>query len=168
MIKKDDKMDQNEPKRELTITRILDAPKERVWKAWTDPNLLRQWFGPRGVTNPICEVDARKGGTIHIVMEAGPELGDFKGMRWPMKGTFEEVVPYDRFVFVSSALEDKQGIILENRQTVTLEDVGGKTKMTLHIIVTKVNKGGEFALRGMEMGATQQIEKLEEFLAQNK
>jgi uncharacterized protein YndB with AHSA1/START domain len=150
--------------KELTITRTFDAPRELVWKAWTDPKLLKQWFGPRGVTNPICEVDARKGGTIHIVMEAGPELGPAKGMRWPMKGTFDEVVPYERFVFTAGALDDKQGIMLENRQTVTLEDVGGKTKMTLHVVVTMVTKNATQAIAGMETGFNQQTEKLGEFL----
>ncbi len=150
--------------KELTITRTFDAPRELVWKAWTDPKLLRQWFGPRGVTNPICEVDARKGGAIYVVMEAGPELGSAKGMRWPMKGTFDEVVPYERFVLTAGALDDKQGIMLENRQTVTLEDVGGKTKMTLHVVVTRVTKNAAQAIAGMEAGFTQQTEKLAEFL----
>ncbi|MDE1767918.1 MAG: SRPBCC domain-containing protein [Candidatus Micrarchaeota archaeon] len=150
--------------KELTITRTFDAPRELVWKAWTDPKLLKQWFGPRGVTNPICEVDARKGGEIYIVMEAGPELGPAKGMRWPMRGTFDEVVPYERFVLTGNALDDKQGIMLENRQTVILEDIEGKTKMTLHVVVTKVTKDGERAVAGMQAGFTQQIDKLGEFL----
>ena len=154
----------NEPMKELTITRTFDAPRELVWKAWTDPKLLKQWFGPRGVTNPVCEVDARKGGTIYIVMEAGAELGPAKGMRWPMKGTFEEVVPPERFAFTSSALDDKQDIMLQNKQTVTLEDVGGKTKMTVHVVVTMVTKNGAQAIAGMAAGFNQQIDKLGEFL----
>lgn len=156
------------PIKELTITRTFDAPRELVWKAWTDPRLLRQWFGPRGVTNPICEVDARKGGTIYIVMEAGPELGPAKGMKWPMKGTFDEVVPNERFVFTGAALDDKQGILLQNRQTVTLEDVGGKTKMTLHVAVIMVTKNAEQAIAGMEIGFNQQTDKLGEFLMKTK
>jgi uncharacterized protein YndB with AHSA1/START domain len=160
--------DMEKPIKELTITRTFDAPRELVWKAWTDPNLLRQWFGPRGVTNPICEVDARKGGTIYVVMEAGPELGPAKGMRWPMKGTFEEVNPYERFVFTAGALDDKQGIMLENRQTVTLEEVDGKTKMTLHIAVTMVTKNAGQAIAGMEAGVNQQVDKLGEFLMKER
>ena len=68
-------MDANSSKRELTITRTFDAPRELVWKAWTDPKMLERWWGPRGVTNPTCEFDATKGGEIYIVMEAGKELG---------------------------------------------------------------------------------------------
>jgi uncharacterized protein YndB with AHSA1/START domain len=156
------------PIKELTITRIFDAPREMVWKAWTDQNLLKQWFGPRGVTNPVCEVDARKGGIIYIVMEAGPELGPAKGMRWPMRGTFDEVVPCERFVFTGHALDDEQGIMLENRQTVTLEDVDGKTKMTLHVAVTMVTKNAGQAIAGMTAGFSQQIDKLGEFLANTR
>ncbi len=59
--------------KELILTRILDAPRELVFKAWTDPKMLAEWWGPKGVTNPICEIDAKVGGKIHIVMLAGRE-----------------------------------------------------------------------------------------------
>jgi uncharacterized protein YndB with AHSA1/START domain len=135
-----------------------------VWKAWTDEKLIAQWFGPRGVTNTVHQLDARKGGQIYIVMKAGKELGPAAGMEWPMKGTFEEVVPMRRIVIYGAALDDKQGIQLENRQTITFDDEGGKTKLTIHITVTKVSPGGERAVAGMEMGFSQQLDKLGEFL----
>jgi len=56
----------------LTITRIFDAPRELVFKAWTDPKMLARWWGPHGFTNPVCEVDVRVGGGIRIHMQ-GPE-----------------------------------------------------------------------------------------------
>ena len=99
----------NEPRKELTITRIFDAPRATVWKAWTDPRIVAKWWGPRGVTTPTCEVDARRGGKINIVMRAGKELGPAAGQEWPMIGTFEEVTPQDRLVFVASALQDREG-----------------------------------------------------------
>ncbi|MDE1847310.1 MAG: SRPBCC domain-containing protein, partial [Candidatus Micrarchaeota archaeon] len=74
------------------------------------------------------------------------------------------VVPYERFTFTAGALDDQQGILLENRQTVTLEDVDGKTKMTLHVVVTMVTKNAGQAIAGMSAGFNQQIEKLGEFL----
>ena len=52
----------NEYVKESTLTRLFDAPRTRVWKAWTDPKLLVQWWGPQGMTAPACEVDARPGG----------------------------------------------------------------------------------------------------------
>lgn len=93
----------------LFITRTFDAPHDLVFKAWTDPKLIANWWGPRGVTNPVCELDARPGGSIHIVMLAGKELGDLKGQKWPMKGIFNEVIPPKRIVFTSSAIEDEDG-----------------------------------------------------------
>lgn len=151
--------------REMSITRVFDAPRETVFRAWTDPKIVAKWWGPRGVTNPICEIDPRPGGSIHIVMEAGKELGSFEGQRWPMKGTFKRVVSPELIEYVSSALDDKRGILLEQLVTIKLEVAqGGKTKMSLNIAVTKANKGSEFALSGMEMGFKQMIEKLGEEL----
>ncbi len=152
----------SEPKRELVITRVFNAPRELVWKAWTDPDLLTKWWGPRGVTTPTCEVDARPGGAMYIVMLAGKELGDFAGQEWPMKGEFHELVPPERMVYTSSALDDKKGVMLESKSTLTLEKLGTKTKMTLHIKVTKISPGGKFALAGMETGWNQSLDKLGE------
>lgn len=153
-------------KGELTITRVFEAPRELVWKAWTEPKLIAKWWGPRGVTIPRCELDARPGGSMYIVMLAGKELGNFAGQEWPMKGTFEELAPPERLVWLSSALDDKKGIMLETRSTMTLEELGSKTKMTLHITITKMTKGGEFAAQGMGAGWNQSIDKLGDFLKQ--
>jgi uncharacterized protein YndB with AHSA1/START domain len=71
--------------KELTIIRTFDAPCELVWKAWTDPKLLKQWWGPNNVTIPECEIDQRVGGTFYIVMEAGEAMGSYKGTKWPMR-----------------------------------------------------------------------------------
>jgi uncharacterized protein YndB with AHSA1/START domain len=156
---------ENQSKRELTLTRVFDTPRELVWKAWTDPKVVTKWWGPRGVTTPVCEVDARPGGGIHIVMLAGKELGSFAGQRWPMKGTFSELTPPERLAYVSSAMDDKQGVLLEARNTLTLEELGGRTRMTLRIAVTRISPGGEFALAGMEAGWNQSLDKLGEELA---
>ena len=164
----DDGMAQtDEPKRELTITRMFDAPRDRVWKAWTDPKVVARWWGPNGVTNPTCEVDARPGGRIKIVMLAGKELGPLEGMEWPMVGTLEEVKPQSRLVMVSGAVDEAQDIFLESRITVELSDLGGKTRVEVHIVVTKINKTerASWALKGMEAGWTQSIDKLGAMLA---
>src|SRR5271157_6668647 len=119
-------MSKTNPKaRELTIKRIFSAPRELVFRAWTDPGLIARWWGPRGVTNPVCELDARPGGSIRIVMLAGEELGELKGQRWPMKGTFSEVSPPARIVYTSSAIEDERGDPqLETVVTLILEELG--------------------------------------------
>jgi uncharacterized protein YndB with AHSA1/START domain len=151
-------------RKELVITRTFDAPRALVWKAWTDPKILKRWWGPKGVTNPTCEWDAKVGGKINIVMLAGKELGNFAGQKWPMEGTFKEVTPQSRIVYTSNALDDVKGVLIEALNTLDLEDLGNKTKIKLHIVVTKAGPGSEFAIQGMEMGWNQSIDKLEEEL----
>jgi len=151
-------------KHDLLIIRVLDAPLERVWRAWTDPQELQKWWGPRGVTNPVCTWEARAGGKIDIVMLAGEELGNLKGSEWPMNGTFQEVTPPNKLVYTSSAIMNNKSII-ESTNTVTLEEHDGKTKLTFHIVITKATPEAEGPLAGMETGWNQAIDKLTENLS---
>src|SRR4030066_1794483 len=93
---------------ELTIKRTFDAPRELVFKAWTDPKLVTQWWGPTGFTTPICEVDGRQGGKLYIVMH-GPKNSDFD-IDLPMKGVFQEFDPPSRLVFSNEAMHEEAGI----------------------------------------------------------
>src|SRR4051812_13276105 len=77
----------------IVFTRIFDAPRELVFKVWTDPQHIAQWWGPHRFTNPRCEWDARPGGKIHVDMR-GPD-----GTVYPMAGEFREVVEPQRLVF---------------------------------------------------------------------
>ena len=86
---------QNTQRKEVTITRLFDAPRALVFKAWTDPKQLAQWWGPHGFTTPVCEVDVRPGGALLIHMR-GPD-----GVVYPNKGVFHEIVEPDRLVFTS-------------------------------------------------------------------
>ncbi len=158
---------ENEPKRELNITRTFDAPLELVWNAWTDPKIVARWWGPRGVTNPTCEVDARPGGKINIVMLAGKELGPAAGMKWPMIGTFKEVKPQSRLVITGGAADEVQNIFLETEVVVDFKESGEKTMMNIHVVVTKINNAERAmaAIKGMEAGWNQQTDKLGEELA---
>lgn len=150
-----------ESKHDLLITRLLDAPLERVWRAWTDPTELQKWWGPRGVTNPTCQWEPTPGGKINVVMLAGEELGELRGQEWPMTGQFTEVIPRQKLVFTSSAIMDGKPV-LENLCTVTFEEQVDKTKMTLHVAVTKTTPEAEGPLAGMEMGWNQSLDKLTE------
>jgi uncharacterized protein YndB with AHSA1/START domain len=146
--------------REVVFTRILDAPREVVFKAWTDPEQMAQWWGPRYFTNPVCEMDVRPGGAILIHMR-GPD-----GVVYPMKGTFHEVVEPERLVFTSSALEDDEGNPqLEDLTTVTFEEEDGKTRLTVRAVVTKATPAAAGALEGMEEGWSQSLDRLTEFLS---
>jgi len=145
--------------KELTISREFDAPRERVYKAWSDTNLLGQWWGPDGVTNPTVEWDFRPGGKIYHVMLAGPEMGELAGQEWPMRGEFNEVVEPEKLVFTSSPLADGKPL-LDTVTTVTFDEKDGKTLMTVHIAVGNVTPEGEFAVAGMEAGWNQQADHL--------
>src|ERR1700722_3634133 len=114
-----------EAKRVLTITRLLNAPLKSAWQAWTDPDKLKEWWGPKGVTNPTCEWQAEVGGKINVVMLAGEELGELKGQEWPMTGEFQEVVPESKLVYTSSAIMGGKPI-LDCLCTVTFEAQGDK------------------------------------------
>lgn len=154
-----------EPHKEFTITRIFDAPREAVFKAWTDAKLVAQWWGPEGVFTPICEVDARPGGLMHIVMEAGESLGQYKGMQWPMEGKFEEVEEPSKLVFTANAIMNGKEVLV-HRTTVIFEEIEGKTKMSIRVVVTKTLPGAENALAGMEQGWNGQIDKLGRFITE--
>ncbi len=140
---------------ELVITRIFDAPREVVFRAWTDVEQLAKWWGPKGFTNPVCKVDVQPGGVIYIEMR-GPD-----GASYPMGGTFHEVVAPERLVFTSTALLDESGNPqLENLNTVTFEDYNGKTKLTLHVRVMKATPAAAPALAGMELGWSMSLDRL--------
>jgi uncharacterized protein YndB with AHSA1/START domain len=151
------------PKRELTLVRMFDAPRAVVFKAWTDPKLVAQWWGPNGVTNPVCELDVRPGGELYIVMLAGEALGPLKGSEWPTRGVFQEIIPPEKIVFTASAIVDGEPI-MENTNTVTFEEHDGKTKMALHILVTHMTPEAAGPLAGMEMGWAQSLDKLVQFI----
>ena len=85
--------------RELVLTRVFDAPRELVFKLWTDPKHVAQWWGPHGFTNLVCELDLRPGGAILIDMR-GPD-----GIVYPITGVYQEVVRAERLVFTSAALD---------------------------------------------------------------
>ena len=151
---------QNTQRKEVTITRLFDAPRALVFKAWTDPKQLAQWWGPHGFTTPVCEVDVRPGGALLIHMR-GPD-----GVVYPNKGVFHEIVEPERIVVTTSAFEDAEGHPqLEVLNTVTFAELSGKTKLTLHVVVVKSTPVVDTALAGMEEGWNQSLDRLAEDLA---
>ena len=146
-------------KRELTITRVFDAPRELVFKAWIDPKQMAQWWGPQGFTNPVCELDPRPGGAIRIHMRA-PD-----GVVHPMTGTFSEIVAPERLVFMAVAEDQVGKPLLEALTTVTFEEQGGKTKLTVHASAVGIAPIAAQMLAGMEAGWTQSLERLAALVA---
>jgi uncharacterized protein YndB with AHSA1/START domain len=140
----------------VTLTRIFDAPRILVWKAWTDPTMMAQWFGPRGFTSTVEALDVRAGGRLRIVMH-GPDGNDY-----PMKGEFREVTPPGRLVFTNIAIDKDGNHLLEGETTVILSESGGKTTLTLQSHAIGLVPIASQMLAGMEAGWNQSIDKLAE------
>jgi uncharacterized protein YndB with AHSA1/START domain len=157
------------PVKEVTFEKIYDAPLEKVWQAWTDPEMIKQWWGPDNVIIPECEVDLRVGGKIYIVMEAGEAMGPYKGTRWPMLGKFTVVEPrtklsYDVNAWVEGQNDNGETTIDQTTEVVFAEE-GGKTKLNLKATIHKTGPAAGMAVQGMQMGFNQQLDKLTAFLA---
>lgn len=140
----------------VTLIRIFDAPRSLVWKAWTDPKMMAQWFGPRGFTSTVDALDARVGGSLRIVMR-GPD-----GNEYPMKGEFLDVTPLERLVFTNIAIDKDGKHLLEGETTVTLSESGGKTTLTLQTYAVGLVPIASQMLAGMEAGWNQSIDRLAE------
>jgi uncharacterized protein YndB with AHSA1/START domain len=121
---------------ELVITRVLDAPVDQVWKAWTDPEETKKWWGPKQFTAPEIKSDLRVGGSYLYCMRS-PDGQDF----WST-GTYREIVPMERIVATDSFADAEgnvvpsshygmEGFPLEMEMTVTFEEQDGKTKLTI-------------------------------------
>lgn len=114
--------------RELVLTRLIDAPREKLFRCWTDPKLITQWFTPPPWKTIRAEMDVRAGGASNIVMQ-GPD-----GTKVPNPGVYLEVVPNERLVFTdafTSAWEPSQKPFMVG--ILTFEDKGGKTRYTARV-----------------------------------
>lgn len=141
--------------RTLFIDRTFDAPRELVFKAWTDPQHIVQWWGPRGFKSTVLTLDLRSGGAYRIHMRS-PENTD----HWS-QGIYREVVPPERLVMVGSwADRDGNPTTPQTVATVTFEDLGGKTRLTLHQVFE--TETARDAHRG---GWSSSMEVLAEYLA---
>ena len=116
----------------LVIERVFDAPRERVWMAWTDPDLVKRWWGPKGFTAPVCRISLRVGGSYFLCMRS-PQGKDYCNA-----GFYREIVPLERIVVTASFADEKGNVVSatsygmgpgwarEMLQTVTFEERGGK------------------------------------------
>ena len=108
----------------LNLSRTFDAPRERVFRAWTDPALLEKWWGPPGFTCPLAQVDLRAGGTYRLGMK--PPGGEV----FYLRGVFREVRPPERLVYTWKWEEDTEGAG-ETLVTVEFKDLGARTEVVL-------------------------------------
>ena len=119
--------DQN---RELQLSRLIDAPREKLYRAWTEPELLKQWFAPLPYTTPVAELDVRPGGATFVMMRA-PD-----GQELPNRGVYLEVVPDRRLVFTDAYTKAWEPSA-KPFMTVILtfdDEEGGKTRYTARVL----------------------------------
>lgn len=141
----------------VRITREFDAPPDKVFRAWTDPDLVARWLGPRSVTTRIDNWDARTGGSYRYVAERdGEEIASFYG-------SFHEVRPNERLVqtFTWEGMPD--GVSLD---TMTFEDLGnGRTRVVGLSVVDSMEARNAIMASGMDVGVQEGYQKLDELLA---
>ena len=144
------------PERELVITRIFDAPRNLVFSAWSEPERMVHWLGPKGFTGTILKMDARPGGTYRFHMRS-PEGTD----HW-VQGTHHEIVAPERLVY-TWAWADAQGRPTgpETLITVTFAEHDGKTRLTLHQAVFESVNARDMHRTGW----TSSLDRLAEYLA---
>ena len=144
---------------EVAFTRVFDAPRRLVFKAWTDPRHVAQWWGPHGCTNPRCELDVRPGGAIRI------DMREPDGRTYPMTGTYREIFEPERLVFTISVLDEAGNFLFEVLNTVTFAENGDKTTLTLQACVVRSSAKALQYLQDMEAGWTQSLERLDTYVA---
>jgi uncharacterized protein YndB with AHSA1/START domain len=154
-------------KKEINLERTYDAPIQAVWRAWTDPAELRQWWCPEKTSVTDCEVDPKVGGRIYVVTEAGEGMGKYKGTRWPMDGTFTDVSEPGHLTYEARSWTEgeEEGTTIEHVNELTLTEAGGKTTVQLHIEISSIGPKAKMAVMGMKMGYKQQLKHLTELLA---
>ena len=160
----------------MVITREFDAPRERVWKAWTDPEIVKRWWGPEGFTAPSIKIDLRVGGKYIFAMQ-GPPGSQLEEVGYNA-GVFKEIVPNEKLV-LTIYMSDKDGNMVdpteygmdpnftkESFYTVLFEDIGsGRTRLSLVFPKPELEAEYQAILKsGMEEGWKSQLNKLEQAL----
>jgi uncharacterized protein YndB with AHSA1/START domain len=141
--------------REIVITRVLDAPRELVFDALTNPEHLPHWFGLRDWTLPVCEIDLRPGGRWRYVMR-GPD-----GEEMGMSGVYREIERPERLVYTES-FDDYPG---ETLNTGVLTEENGKTTFTATVLYESKEHRDAVLESGMQLGAAETYDRLAEYLA---
>jgi uncharacterized protein YndB with AHSA1/START domain len=146
--------------RTIVITREFDAPRALVWKAWTDPKHLAQWWGPAGFSTPGCAMEPRPGGVFRLQMR-GPD-----GAMYPCEGVYREVVAPERVVYVGSpeAVGCGAGLPPNAVVTVTFTEHAGKTTVTIHTRLLSVADRDAAVAGGFIPGWTDSLARLAEYL----
>src|SRR5438477_4412797 len=142
--------------REIVMTRVFDAPRRLVFDAFSKPELLKRWFGPRGWSMTVCEIDLRVGGAFRFVLRSpdGKDMG--------MHGVYREIVPPERSVHMES-FDDYPG---ESQVTAVFTEHQDRTTFTATVLYASKEIRDAVLKSGMEHGAAESYDRLAELLAQ--
>jgi uncharacterized protein YndB with AHSA1/START domain len=144
--------------REIVMTRVFEAPRRRVFEAWTEPEHVRRWYGCGTLGLRVCEIDLRVGGSYCYVLQR-PD-----GMDCALEGTYREIVPPERLVyteeFVTRGFTSNPALV-----TVTFTERAGKTTLTVTILHRSREDRDAQLNSGMETGAAESLDRLAGHLA---
>ncbi len=144
--------------REIVTERVFDAPRDRVFAAFTDPALIPEWWGPRGITTIVDQMDVRPGGAWRFVHRSadGSETG--------FRGTYREVTPPDRVVQTFEWEGMPAHVVVE---TAIFEDLGERTKVTTTSLFHTPEERDGMLASGMEQGLSESHDRLDELLTKS-
>jgi uncharacterized protein YndB with AHSA1/START domain len=145
--------------REILMTRVFDAPRDLVFKAYTDPAIIAQWWGPRNYSIVVDQLDLRVGGAWRILNK------DTDGNEFGFHGEYREIVPPERLAYTFE-FEGMPGHV--SVETVIFEDLGGKTRVTSTTRFDNTEDRDGMLQSGMETGAAESLDRLEEYLAAHR
>jgi uncharacterized protein YndB with AHSA1/START domain len=151
-------LDLEQDPRSIIGTCVFDAPRELVWTVWTDPKHLAQWWGPDGFSTRTSAFDMRPGGVWRFIMH-GPDGRDYQN-----RITFDEIVKPERLVYHHGGGDDVEPV--QFRTTVTFEDLGGKTKLTMRgVFPSAAERERVIREYGADKGLVQTLARLGEYLS---
>ncbi len=142
---------------EIVIERTFDAPRDLVWKCWTDPEHVAKWWGPHGMKTRVDELDLRPGGSWRFVM-LGPD-----GSEMPQRGVFSEIIEPET---IATSAEFEVGTDAPHRMKLryTFDDLGDKTKMTMIITHASAEERREHEAMGVVEGWNANFDSFDEYL----
>lgn len=141
--------------REIVMTHVFDAPRELVFEAVSKPEHMKEWWGPRGFTLPVCEMDLRPGGAYRFVS------ADADGNEYAFRGEYREIVPPERIVWTFE-FDGMPGMV--SVDTLTLVEEDGKTTLTSTSVFDSIEQRDGMLQSGMETGAAESYDRLAELL----
>jgi uncharacterized protein YndB with AHSA1/START domain len=140
--------------RQLSLVREFDAPIALVWKCWTEPERIREWFAPQPYTSPQCEIDFRPGGKFVLVMRS-PD-----GDEHAMSAIIADIEPLSTIGWVFSVPDSSGGIAIAGGTFITFADLGGRTRVSVNTYAAAYTDGGTAMVRGMELGWNMTLDQM--------